>query len=321
MGKISVIGAGAWGTALSIAAAQAGSAVELWAKEQEVVDSIIKTRINEVFLPDPKLPEQISVTNKLSDIEFGDAILLVVPAQFLRGICQKLYDTHHIADNIPLVICSKGIENNSFNLMSEIVSEIFTNNPIAVLSGPTFAQEVADGKRSSISVACENDVTNELIISLLNSNNFRIYPTHDIIGAQIGGAMKNVIAIACGIAAGRDMGDNTKAALISMGLQEMGILSIAKGGKRSSLMELCGIGDLVLTCSSLQSRNMSLGYKLGQGESLQNILNARKSVTEGVISAVSIHKLNRHIGISLPLCDNVYNILHENADIETLFDL
>lgn len=321
MEKISVIGAGAWGTALSIAAAQAGSSVELWAREQEVVDSIAKTLINEVFLPDVKLPEQISVTNKLANVDFGDAVLLVVPAQFLRGVCQEIKNANHIDNKIPLVICSKGIENNSLSLMSEIIAEIFPNNPIAVLSGPTFAAEVAINRRSSISVACEDDTVNELITSRLNSKNFRVYPTNDIIGAQIGGAMKNVIAIACGIAAGRDMGDNTKAALISMGLQEMGVLSIAKGGRRASLMELCGIGDLVLTCSSLQSRNMSLGYKLGQGESLQDILNSRKSVTEGVISSVSIHKLSRNIGISLPLCDNVYNILHENAEIETLFDL
>jgi glycerol-3-phosphate dehydrogenase (NAD(P)+) len=320
---IGVIGAGAWGTALASVAAQAADreAVLLWAFEPEVADSINADHENKLFLPGIALPENITVTNDLEHMIDRDALIIASPAQFIRHTAKALASLN-LPTKTPLIICSKGIENDSCHLMSEVVAEFLPENPIAILTGPSFAGEVAQRMPVALTLACKGDAMGDALIKALATSYCHISYTHDIIGAQVGGAVKNVIAIGCGITAGLKMGDNVRAALIAMGLQEMGKIAEAKGGHAKTLMQQCGIGDLVLTCSSMQSRNMSLGYALGEGRPLEAILKERKVVTEGVMSAQSVYTLTARLGIHAPLCDLIYHILYKGkkaAEITEVF--
>ncbi len=309
--KIAIIGAGAWGTALAIRIAANGYETILWSRNSELALHINKAQENKPYLPGIKLPKNIKVVSDFADISAAKGIFLAVPSQHLREICEQ------IATNAPLIICCKGIEENSLKLMSEIVEEIFPKNPVAVLSGPNFASEIAAGFPAAATLACENKKTGEEIAKILASNIFRIYQSTDIISAEVGGAVKNVIAIACGVAMGKDYGENARAALITRGLAETMRLAVKLGGKPGTLMGLTGIGDLVLTCSSLKSRNMSLGYELGKGGDLAKILKNRgHKVTEGVASARSVAMLAKKLGIEMPISAAVYAILHEGADID-----
>lgn len=316
MKRVGVVGAGAWGTALAITAARAGSEVTLWAREPEVVASINEREANEMFLPDIKLPDTIQAVNDLEAMLTQDTLLMVAPAQYVGSTCQRLASAG-LDNSLPIVICSKGIEQHSLKLMSEVVVEHLPN-PLAVLSGPTFAIEVAKGLPASVTLACDDTALGHKLARSVAHPKFSIHHSDDMIAPQICGPMKNVIAIACGIVQGKGFGENAKAALITESLTEITQMCVAKGGRPETVMGLCGLGDLILTCNSYTSRNMSLGYALGQGKTLAEILHGRVSVAEGVASSNAVARLAARLGIQLRICGIVDQIVRGDADVDQL---
>ncbi|PPR60199.1 MAG: Glycerol-3-phosphate dehydrogenase [NAD(P)+] [Alphaproteobacteria bacterium MarineAlpha4_Bin2] len=315
MAKITIIGSGAWGTALACVIRRNGHEAVMWVRETEVAESINKNRGNPLFLPGVQLEHDIIATTDLvASTTDADAILLVVPSQFLRRITEAL--AAGLKSAVPLVICAKGIEQGTCSLMTEVVEESTGNQPVAVLSGPTFAKEVAAGLPTAITLACADSIVGEGLIKLLGGERFRPYLSDDPIGAEIGGAVKNVLAIACGIVTGKKFGDNARAALITRGIAEMVRLGTAKGGKFETMMGLSGLGDLTLTCNGAQSRNMSLGMALGQGKILAEVLGERRSVAEGVDTSRSVVALAKNLGVEMPICDAVNRILHDDEDVD-----
>lgn len=320
MKKAGIVGAGAWGTALSTVCYRAGLHTLIWAFEKEVVQDINSIHENTAFLPAIKLDPGIKATGSLADLADRDFLLLVVPTQFARDIIADLAAT--LPKTMPLVICSKGIEIKTGKLLSEVLEEIVPDNPLAVLSGPSFADDVARDKPAAVTIAGESKACAQAIGMAIGQSMFRPYWTGDVVGAQVGGAVKNVLAIACGISDGKKLGASARAALITRGLSEMIQFAKAKGGQATTLMGLCGMGDTVLTCTSTMSRNFSLGKALGEGETMENILSKRKSVSEGVYTAKIIVKLAKEFGVEMPICAAVNAILHERAAVdETINEL
>jgi glycerol-3-phosphate dehydrogenase (NAD(P)+) len=284
-----VIGAGAWGTALAQVAGWAGLDVLLQAREPEVVESIRTRRINEAFLPGVVIDDHVSVTGDLADLGACDLILAVPPAQHMRSTLTAF--AAHYRPGVPVILCSKGIERGSLKLMTDVLAETLPAAPAAVLSGPSFAGEVARGLPSAVTLACADEALGEALMGTLSAPGFRPYLATDLIGAEVGGAIKNVLAIACGIAEGRGLGRSAHAALITRGFAEMTRMGVALGGQAETVAGLCGLGDLVLTCSSPQSRNMSLGLALGQGQTVEQALAGKRSVAEGYESAPAVREL------------------------------
>jgi len=318
MQSIGIIGGGAWGTALGLVALRAGREPVLWAREPEVVAAINSGHENTLFLPGAALDPRLAATSELAEAAARDLLLLAVPAQHLRAIAGAL--APHLKSGTPVVICAKGIEERSGALLSEVVAEALPQALVALISGPTFAAEVAAGHPTAITLAASDASLGQRIIQCLGSRAFRPYYADDVPGAQIGGAVKNVIAIACGIVVGRKLGDNARAALITRGLAEMARLALAKGGRAETLMGLSGLGDLTLTCTSLQSRNHSLGVALGEGKRLADILAARRSVAEGVTSASAAAALAQRLGIEMPIVAAVDAILHHGAGVDAAIE-
>jgi glycerol-3-phosphate dehydrogenase (NAD(P)+) len=313
--QIGILGAGAWGTALAILASRAGSHATLWTRNPMVVESIQTRRTNDVYLPGIFIDPSIDVTADLKTVCTSDILILAIPAQHLRSSCIHISDL--VDRDMPLVIVTKGIERGSLALMSEVVSTLLPHNPIAILSGPNFADEAASGLPTATTLACANLVLGEKIQHAIGGMHFRPYLSDDIIGTQIGGAVKNVIAIACGIAVGKGFGENARAALITRGLSEIVRLAGAKGARMKTLMGLSGIGDLMLTCSSTKSRNMALGVALGRGFRVDEVLGKhRRGLTEGVTTAESVSELAKKLGISMPICQTVNDILTTAVGLE-----
>lgn len=313
MSKIGVIGAGAWGTALAQALAEAGRDVTLWAREDDVVTAINEQHDNTVFLPGVPLNKTIQATNDLSQAAACDILLLVTPAQHLRSTLVTL--KNEITDKTPLVICSKGIEIKSGLLLSQVAEEEIPGATIAILTGPTFASEIARGLPSAVTIGAKSKDIAENIRSIVGTRTLRAYITDDMIGVQLGSAIKNVIAIASGIVIGRELGESARAALITRGLAEMARLSSAMGGKKQTLLGMCGVGDLTLTASSMQSRNYSLGMELGKGRTLDDILGPRKAVTEGVHTAKALAVMAKKHAVEMPICEAVNKCLNDGVDI------
>jgi glycerol-3-phosphate dehydrogenase (NAD(P)+) len=323
--RFGIIGGGAWGTALAAALRRAGRDVLLWAREPEVVTAINSQQINMLFLPGVKLDPAIKATGDLSELAGCDVWLLVAPVQHTRSICRQLAQLAPPPHpdplpqgervNAPILICAKGIEQQSLALPSMIVQTELPRHPLAILSGPTFAAEVAHDHPTALTLACADHTLATYLASAISSLKFRPYVSDDVIGAQIGGAIKNVLAIACGIVAGYGLGDNTRAALITRGLAELMRLGTALGAKPETLMGLSGLGDLVLTCGSTQSRNMSLGYALGQGKLLADILGSRASVAEGVTTAAAAVALAERHGVDVPIVSAVDQVLNHGAAV------
>lgn len=318
MQVIGVVGGGAWGTALASVAARNGRDVILWAREPEVVTAINESRENKPFLPGVSLPEGIRATADLSDLTASEAILMVPPAQHMRSVSEAL--APHMNGGAPAVICSKGIEMSTGALMSEVLSETMPRRPLAVLSGPTFAGEVARGLPAAVTLACKYESIRKTLVAAIGQPTFRTYGSSDLVGAQIGGAVKNVIAIACGIVEGRKLGENARAALITRGMNEILRFGQALGADRETIMGLSGMGDMILTCSSPQSRNMSLGMALGEGLSLDEIMGGRTSVSEGVHSAKVLTEIAARHKLDMPICEAVAAILHEGHSIDEVID-
>jgi len=319
MKRIGIIGAGAWGTALATVACRAGLDVTLQAREADVVDAINTDHENTLYLPGATLDPAIRATTDIAEAAEGaEAIILAAPAQFLRPVMEAMKQM--LAPGVPVVICAKGIEQETGSLMSEIAAQVLPETPVAVLSGPTFAAEVARDLPTAVTLATSDEPLGLQLSGALGTPRFRTYRSDDVIGAQIGGAVKNVLAIGCGIVEGRSLGDNARAALITRGLAEIVRLGLAKGGRPETLMGLCGIGDLVLTCNAMQSRNFSLGVALGKGEALADILGGRTSVAEGVFSAASVSQLARELGVDMPICLAVDGILNHFADIDATIE-
>ena len=314
MDRIGIIGAGAWGTALAIVAHRAGRNVRIWAREADVVTAINTAHANIPFLPGVSLAHEIRATSDLGEAAKADALVLVVPSQFLRATCEDL--APHLNLSVPLVIGAKGVELASGALMNEVVEQTLPERRFAVLSGPTFATEVAHEQPTAVTLACADPKVGNILAKAIGTPRFRIYQSADVIGAEVGGAVKNVLAIACGIVQGRGLGDNARAAIITRGLAEMARLSLAKGGRPETLMGLSGIGDLTLTCNAMQSRNFSLGVALGQGQTLSNILVERNSVTEGVDTAAAIKALAGRLQVDMPICTAVNAIVNHDADTD-----
>lgn len=315
---IGVIGAGAWGTALAQTAALAGRNVSLWSFEQDVADAINTKHENTVYLPDIALSDAVEAVTAISDLDACDAILAVAPAQHLRRVLEGFLP--YARDGVPIVLCAKGIEQSSLSLMTDVLHETIPRALPAVLSGPSFAIDTAKGLPTAVTLACTNEAVGNALIEALGTSRFRPYLATDLVGAEVGGAVKNVLAIACGISEGRELGKSAHAALISRGFAEMTRLAVALGGKRETLAGLCGLGDLVLTCSSPQSRNMSCGLALGRGVSLDDILASRKAVTEGVASAPAVVALAKRHGVDMPICQAVDDILAGRISVEAAIE-
>ena len=312
--SIGIIGAGAWGTALAVIANRAGSDVKLWSRNPNVLESIKQRRFNEVYLPEIFLDPKIEVCEDLTDICKQDILLLSVPSQHMRATCIAI--SNHIAPEKPILIATKGLERGSLSFMSEVVKAVMPENPVAVLSGPNFAVEAAKGLPTAATIACADEMIASEMAFLLGGKLFRPYVTDDVIGVQVGGSVKNVIAIAAGIAVGRGFGENARAALITRGLAEIGRLCAVKGGRQQTLMGLSGLGDMVLTCGSTQSRNMRLGYEIGKGALVQDLLAGQfKGLAEGVYAAESVSELAKKLGVSMPICRAVKGILYDDFNI------
>ncbi|CAO3353486.1 NAD(P)H-dependent glycerol-3-phosphate dehydrogenase [Azospirillum melinis] len=319
LNRIGVVGGGAWGTALALAALRAGRETLLWAREPAVVEAMSIRRENRDYLPGVPLPDALRVTGELADLGSCDVVLLVSPAQHARGVTARMAPV--LKPGAPVVVCAKGIELDSHALMSEAVAaSLPAGNPVAILSGPTFAAEVARGLPTAVTLACADEDLGTALVAALGSRTFRPYRSDDVVGSQIGGAVKNVLAIACGVVEGRRLGDNARAALITRGLAEITRLALALGGRAETLMGLSGLGDLTLTCSSLQSRNMSLGAALGEGKALAEILAVRRSVAEGVYTAAAVVGLAGKLGVDMPICAAVDAILNRGAGLDETID-
>jgi glycerol-3-phosphate dehydrogenase (NAD(P)+) len=312
--RIGVIGGGAWGTALAQVAARGGEPVLLWAREPEVVDSINADGENAAFLKGVKLSPAIRATSELGELAEMDALLVVAPAQHVRAVLSAV-----AVGNTPLVLCAKGIEAGSKLLVGEVAQACAPDAPLAVLSGPTFAHEVAAGKPTAVTLACEDEALRTRLAERLAGPAFRTYGSADVVGAEIGGAVKNVLAIACGVVEGAGLGLNARAALIARGFAEMTRFGLARGAQAETLTGLSGLGDLVLTCSSTNSRNFSLGVGLGQGRSAAELMADRKTVAEGAFTAPVLREAARDAGVDMPVTEAV-NALLEGAPVAQVIE-
>jgi len=313
--RIAVIGAGAWGTALASVARRAGRDVILHAHEAETAEAINSGHENRVFLPGVELDPEIRATSDLSAaLDGADAILMVTPAQFLRATLEASAGAR--GKDAPIVICAKGFELDTGKLMNEVAEEAAPGATLAVLSGPTFAAEVARGLPTAVTLACADADTAASLADAIGTATFRPYTATDVVGAEVGGAVKNVIAIACGVVDGRGLGQNARAAVIARGLAEIARLAAALGADPRTLMGLSGIGDLTLTCTSVASRNYALGAALGRGESYADQMKDRTSVAEGATTAPAVLTRAQARGVEMPICRSVNAILHDGADID-----
>jgi glycerol-3-phosphate dehydrogenase (NAD(P)+) len=318
MQRVAIIGAGSFGTALACAARRAGLRVNIWAREPAVADSINAGRGNPIFLPDIPIETGIRATTDLSaSVNGADFVLMAVPSQHLRGIAEQLRSS--LPPGTAVVSCSKGIERGTCALMPEVIAEALPQASVAVLAGPSFAKEVAGRSMTGVTLASSDRALAERLAISLTSSHFRVYTSDDPLSATIGGAFKNVLAIACGIAIAREMGENTRGLLIARGLHEMARIARAKGGNPINLLGLAGSGDVTLTCMGTQSRNTTFGIALGEGRSVADILGERNAVTEGVATAASITALGYRLGLSVPIASAVNRIVNEGASIDRTF--
>lgn len=322
-----VIGIGSWGTALAATLADDGTDVRIWGRKSSALEDINRNNRNEAYLPDAPLPATLRGVRKMADAVRGaDVVLIVVPSGAVRSVARQVGE--YLADGTPIAVCAKGIEAETGLLMTQIVEEELRGHPTGCVSGPTFARETVLRYPTAATVAFHFSPLDRLsphkspaarLAMSLTTEHFRAYVSDDLVGVEIGGAVKNVIALACGMLTGAGFADNTRAALITRGLDEMKRLASALGGNRETLSGLSGLGDLTLTCNSPTSRNMSLGLQLGAGTVRADCFEGRPVVVEGEANAVSITDLARKVGIDMPICETVRAVLHDGADMGAAF--
>jgi glycerol-3-phosphate dehydrogenase (NAD(P)+) len=313
-----VIGAGAWGTALAQVCVRGGLQAVLWAREPEVIQHIRSEGENRAFLPGVKLDPSIQVTGDMAELKGCDIVLAVAPAQHLRAMLTAF--APHAREGLPVVLCAKGIEKGSLKLMTQVLADTVPHAAPAVLSGPSFAGEVARGLPTAVTLACPDPALAREIAQAIAGLAFRPYVSDDMIGAEAGGAIKNVLAIATGVVEGRELGRSAHAALITRGFAELTRIAVALGGRAETVAGLCGLGDLVLTCSSSQSRNNSVGLALGRGQTLQQALAGKVSVAEGVDSAPVVRQLAAKLGVEAPICSAVAAILAGEIGVDAAIE-
>ena len=316
--RAGVIGAGAWGTALAQVCVRGGLEAVLWAREAEVIAQIRAEGENRAFLPGVKLDPAIEVTGDMAGLKGCDIVLAVAPAQHLRAMLTAF--APHAREGLPMVLCAKGIEKGSLKLMTQVLADTVPHATPAVLSGPSFAGEVARGLPTAVTLACPDQALARQMAQAIAGLNFRPYVSDDMIGAEAGGAIKNVLAIATGIVEGRELGRSAHAALITRGFAELTRMAVALGGRAETVAGLCGLGDLVLTCSSPQSRNNSVGLALGRGQTLQQALAGKLSVAEGVDSAPVVRELAGRLGVEAPICSAVAAILAGEIGVDAAIE-
>lgn len=315
MARVGVIGGGAFGTALACVVRRAGHDTTIWAREPEVAWEINEHGQNPVYLPRVRLVPGIIATNDLAAAARNvDFLLLAPPAQRMRSVTAELRP--HLADGTPVITCSKGIENGSSALMSQVIEETLPTARIAVLSGPSFANEISVDLPAGVTLACSDVKLAEKLAHAIGTPRFRAYVSDDIVGTLIGGALKNVFAIACGVASGKKLGQSAGATIVARALAEMVRLGLAMGARQETFMGLSGVGDLDLCCNSPTSRNMSLGIALGEGRELADILAARVTVQEGVHSAESVAALAHRYGLDMPIALSVDAVLNHGVGVE-----
>jgi glycerol-3-phosphate dehydrogenase (NAD(P)+) len=323
--RFAVIGGGAWGCALAAVAARAGRDVVVWARRADTVEEINTHHTNREYLREWPLPETVRATTDLAAaVTDVDVVLMVVPSPAIRETARAV---HRLAPiDVPMVLCAKGVERRTGKLMSDVVIDESPGRPVAALSGPTFADEVIRDLPTAVTIASpcaadqdpETSVAARLAVSM-GTERFRPYVSDDLTGAEIGGTVKNVIAIACGMAEGAGFGSNARAALITRGLDEIKALADALGGRRETTTGLAGVGDLMLTCSSTQSRNFSFGNQLGQGVARADVFGGRHVVVEGIENAIAVTDLAHKVGVHMPICEAVKRVVHEGQAFEDAF--
>lgn len=319
MKKIGVIGTGIFGTALALTAARAGNEVLCWDRKQEVVDSVNQKHINKKCLPNIPLPDAIKATPDINEIfAFSDTVLLTTSAQATRSALQLMKP--FIKKDTVIVLCAKGIEVGTGKMLSEVAEEEVPQATIAILSGPGFAVDIARQKLASVTIACAKEGIAAGLTNMLATPYFRPYTTADMISPQIGGSVKNVIAIASGIVEGAGLGDGARAALITRGLNEMTRLSKALGGTLSTMMGMCGLGDLVLTASCSQSRNFSFGYEIGVCGGARKPIEENTRTVEGLPTAKAVIKRAHELGVEMPICEMINKVLFSNLSIKTAME-
>lgn len=319
MNRIAVIGAGGWGTALANLMAAKGQPVTLWGYEPQHVEELRATRVNKPFLPSVRLHDNVVPTAEMGDVAQAELILVVPPSKGMRGVAQRLAAVNPRG---VLVSCTKGIEQGSELRMSEILTQFLPRNPVAVLSGPSHAEEVAIGMPTAVVLGCADEAIAAQVQLAMNGQTFRIYTSTDVAGIELGGALKNIFAIAAGVSDGLGFGDNSKAALVTRALVELIRLGTALGGQRATFQGLSGIGDLMVTCFSQHSRNRAVGERIGAGETPEQIASSMQMVAEGVPTALSAYECARHHGIQTPIIDAVHGLLYANkSPREVLFDI
>ncbi|MEW6674711.1 MAG: NAD(P)H-dependent glycerol-3-phosphate dehydrogenase [Nitrospirota bacterium] len=315
MSYIAVIGAGSWGTTLACLLSDKGYDVSLWVYEKDLAEEIERTRINSVYLPDITFPDSLRVSHKIDEVvKKARYILNAVPAQYVRSTFKEAIP--HISDEATIISVSKGIERGTLLTISAVLKEL-SGRKVAVLSGPSFAKEVIKRLPTAVTLATEDKNTGFILQEVFNMNSFRVYTHDDILGVELGGALKNVMAIGSGISDSIGLGHNARASLITRGLVEMTRLGVAMGAQERTFSGLSGIGDLVLTCTSPLSRNYTVGIKLGQGIKLKDILNQIRGVAEGVATVESAYELSKKYNIEMPIVEQVYRVIYEDKDPAT----
>jgi glycerol-3-phosphate dehydrogenase (NAD(P)+) len=312
MSYIAVIGAGSWGTTLACLLAEKGYDLSLWVHDKALAESLYETGVNTTYLPDTVIPESIKVTNNIEDaLKRARYVLNAVPAQYVRDVFSGVFA--YMLEEAVIVSLSKGIERGTHLTASSVLQEL-SNHKVAVLSGPSFAKEVINKLPTAVTLAIEDKNSGYILQEVFNMNNFRVYTHDDIIGVEIGGALKNVMAIASGISDSLGLGNNARASLITRGLAEMRRLGVTMGAQERTFSGLSGIGDLVLTCTSFLSRNYTVGTKLGKGLKIGDILKQSKSVAEGVATAESAYGLAKKFNVDMPIVEQVYKVIYEDND-------
>jgi glycerol-3-phosphate dehydrogenase (NAD(P)+) len=325
--RVAVVGAGSWGTALAATLAKAGVGTRMWGRNRATIDEINRSHRNEAFLPDVPLPASLYGVHEMrAALQEAEACLIAVPSRSVRSVARQVNE--YLAPQAPVAVCAKGIEAETGLLMTQVAEEELGERPVGCVSGPTFARETALGHPTAATVAFpfaykdrlrpEESPAVRLAVSL-STESFRAYVSDDLVGVEIGGAVKNVIAIACGMMTGAGFAENTRAALITRGVDEMKALAEALGGRRETVTGLSGVGDLTLTCSSPTSRNMSLGSQLGAGRPREACFEGRPVVVEGEVNAKSVTDLARRLGVSMPICETVRAILHDGTALGPSF--